>query len=143
MSLTNIEKETILLFNEAEPNIEIYTHNKRLMNRVRKFYSEHPNEVIEIRDEGDAVTATLIKKRVWINIVSKIHSDNLSQRAYTNKLWENSRSWQDSKALASTSPKNRGVTTGFHTSPLQMDAEPTNSFKGADTHGNPTASEDF
>lgn len=30
MELSRLEQETIILFNEAEPTAEIYTHNKKL-----------------------------------------------------------------------------------------------------------------
>lgn len=35
--LTKYEKETIILFNEAEPTANIYTYNKALQNRLAKF----------------------------------------------------------------------------------------------------------
>ena len=31
-----IEKETIILFNEAESEAEIYTYNQKLINRLKK-----------------------------------------------------------------------------------------------------------
>ena len=35
--LTKYEKETIILFNEAEPTANIYIYNKTLQNRLAKF----------------------------------------------------------------------------------------------------------
>ncbi len=40
--LTKYEKETIILFNEAEPTANIYTCNKALQNRLAKFSRENP-----------------------------------------------------------------------------------------------------
>ena len=40
--LTKYEKETIILFNEAEPTANIYTYNKALQNRLAKFSRENP-----------------------------------------------------------------------------------------------------
>ena len=40
--LTKYEKETIILFNEAEPTANIYTYNKALQNRLAKFSRQNP-----------------------------------------------------------------------------------------------------
>ena len=40
--LTKYEKETIILFNEAEPTANIYTCNKALQNRLAKFSRQNP-----------------------------------------------------------------------------------------------------
>ena len=40
--LTKYEKETIILFNEAEPTANIYTYNKALQNRLAKFSKQNP-----------------------------------------------------------------------------------------------------
>ena len=34
MELSRLEQETIILFNEAEPTAEIYTHNKKLREKL-------------------------------------------------------------------------------------------------------------
>lgn len=41
--LTKYEKETIILFNEAETTANIYTYNKALQNRLAKFSRENPS----------------------------------------------------------------------------------------------------
>lgn len=41
--LTKYEKETIILYNEAEPTANIYTYNKALQNRLAKFSRENPD----------------------------------------------------------------------------------------------------
>lgn len=40
--LTKCERETIVLFNEAEPTANIYTNNTALKNRLAKFSKENP-----------------------------------------------------------------------------------------------------
>ena len=37
MSLTKIEQETIILFNEGEADAEVYTHNVKLKNKLTKM----------------------------------------------------------------------------------------------------------
>ena len=37
MSLSKLERETIILFNEEEPTANIYTHNRRLINKLRRM----------------------------------------------------------------------------------------------------------
>ena len=42
MALTLLEQETIITFNNAEEEAEIYTFNQKLINRFSKFADEHP-----------------------------------------------------------------------------------------------------
>ena len=44
-----IEKETIILFNEAESEAEIYTYNRKLINRLKK----HP-AVAKLKRKDDS-----------------------------------------------------------------------------------------
>ena len=41
--ITKYEKETIILFNEAEPTANVYTYNTALKNRLAKFSRDNPN----------------------------------------------------------------------------------------------------
>ena len=41
MSITKAEKETIILFDEADASAEIYTHNTKLKNRLARAASKH------------------------------------------------------------------------------------------------------
>lgn len=41
--LTKYEKETIILFNKAEPTANIYTYNTALKNRLEKFSKANPS----------------------------------------------------------------------------------------------------
>lgn len=65
MSLTNLEKETIILFNEAEPTASIQIHNPRLRRRLEQIHAARPSEVA-IDYNGDY----LIPKS-WIKINPK------------------------------------------------------------------------
>ena len=41
--ITKYEKETIILFNEAEPTANVYTYNTALKNRLARFSKENPS----------------------------------------------------------------------------------------------------
>lgn len=41
-SLSRIEQETIITFNESEPTATVYTFNRALQSRLNKMVSEHP-----------------------------------------------------------------------------------------------------
>ena len=45
MKLSLAERETILLYNQAEPMAEIYTHDPRLMEKLDLLAKKHPEDV--------------------------------------------------------------------------------------------------
>ena len=45
MGLSRLEQETIILFNEAEPTAEIYTHNKKLREKLERLSQKHPDKI--------------------------------------------------------------------------------------------------
>ena len=45
MELSRLEQETIILFNEAEPTAEIYTHNKKLREKLERLSQKHPDKI--------------------------------------------------------------------------------------------------
>lgn len=59
-SLTNYEKETIILFNEAEPTASIFTYNKRWQKHIESRFHIKPSH-----DNGDGgLTYILPKDRI-------------------------------------------------------------------------------
>ena len=85
MNLTNIEKETIVLFNECEDTAEIYTFNKKLISKIRKKCQQHP-DIFKITKEDNhgGVTCQLPKKRLSVVLTSPPTLENSlasSQRA--------------------------------------------------------------
>ena len=65
IKLTLLERETIILLNEREPEAEIYTYNKRLIKRLKRY----PTVVKLIReDDTGAYTFTLPKKHLSISV---------------------------------------------------------------------------
>ena len=69
--LTKYEKETIILFNEAEPTANIYTYNKALQNRLAKFIRQNPKfaRLVTACPCG-AVSYEVDKKRLSIRFTS-------------------------------------------------------------------------
>lgn len=69
--LTKYEKETIVLFNEAEDKANIYTYNTALKNRLAKFSRENPNcAKLIIEYPCGAVAYEIDKKRLSIRFTS-------------------------------------------------------------------------
>ena len=69
--LTKYEKETIILFNEAEPTANIYTYNKALQNRLAKFSRENPKCArLATAYPCGAVSYEVDKKRLSIRFTS-------------------------------------------------------------------------
>ncbi len=67
--MTNIEKETIINFNEAEPEAEVYTHNRALQRKLDKLCRERPDEVKISRCSVDSSKTYLVPK-VFIKVTS-------------------------------------------------------------------------
>lgn len=68
--LSREERETIILYTEADDRAEVYTHNKKMINRLAKLCAERPDEVEKIR-EADTGAVTYTVPRDWIRVVPK------------------------------------------------------------------------
>ena len=69
-TLSREERETIILYTEADDRAEVYTHNKKMINRLAKLCAERPDEVEKIR-EADTGVVTYTVPRDWIRVVPK------------------------------------------------------------------------
>lgn len=96
MKLTKIEQESIILFNEAESTAEIYTHNVKLKNKLRRFADKHPGIFLSEEENGGAVTVTIPKNLLTIGVrapISVAERQARSERAKVNSsLLKNERS---------------------------------------------------
>ena len=45
MKLSLAERETILLYNQAEPMAEVYTHDPHLMEKLELLAKKHPDQI--------------------------------------------------------------------------------------------------
>ena len=67
MRLTNIEKETVINFNEAERTASIYTHNEALKRQLSELCRTHPDQVRQTdANRWGGLTFELPKK--WLKI---------------------------------------------------------------------------
>lgn len=85
MKLLNIEKETILNFNEGEEIASLYTYNKKLQNRFDKLVAELPS-LVSRKDNGHgAVTYELPKKMLILKIQRPISAAEQQRRSAYGK----------------------------------------------------------
>ena len=67
MKLTNYEKESVILFNEADRAASIYTHNAALIRQLTALCGSYPEQVRRTGDNGcGGLTFELPKK--WLKV---------------------------------------------------------------------------
>ena len=67
MRLTNIEKETVINFNEAERMASVYTHNETLKHQLLELCQTHPAQVRQTAANAwGGLTFELPKK--WLKV---------------------------------------------------------------------------
>ena len=71
MKLTKIEMESIILFNEEESMVEVYTHNVKLQNRFNKFMEKYPDLI----SKKNGNTFILPKKSLRIMPITPVSED--------------------------------------------------------------------
>ena len=49
MNLSPYERETILLFNEEEDTANVYTHNPKLIRKLKKLSAKYPDKIYEAK----------------------------------------------------------------------------------------------
>ena len=78
------ERETVILYNEAEENASVCTFNRKLRKKLSKLASKFPDKVRlrEVTAGGECVTYTLPKTCVTIFPPhTEDWKDNMSKRA--------------------------------------------------------------
>jgi hypothetical protein len=65
--LSALERETIILFNEAEATAEIEAHNPAVKKRLAAILREHPEEISLVRRDEYADYYAFPKR--WVKIV--------------------------------------------------------------------------
>jgi hypothetical protein len=67
--LTQYEQETIIGFNEAEATANVYTHNKKLRDKLARLALQYPDTIRLVRGEPHgAVTYTVPKACVSVRV---------------------------------------------------------------------------
>ena len=46
MKLSLYEQETIILYNQAEATAEVYTHDSRLLEKLRRLAEKYPDQIV-------------------------------------------------------------------------------------------------
>lgn len=87
MKLTKYEKETIILFNEAEDEASIYTFNAGLKRRLAEFSRKYPALCRLVRSTADgSVTYVMDKSRLSIRFVPPYSEERkAAARAYAKE----------------------------------------------------------
>lgn len=68
MKLSNIEKETVVSFNEAEAAASVYTHNEALKRQLLELCRSYPEQVRQTAaNDWGGLTFELPKK--WLRVV--------------------------------------------------------------------------
>jgi len=73
------ERETIMLFNEAENTAEIETHNKVLKRRLAEICLEYPDEVTMIKKDRKSDVYVFPKKWFKLSPPRKISDKHRAQ----------------------------------------------------------------
>lgn len=56
------EQETIILYNQAEATAEVYTHDTRLLKKLRRLADKYPDQIVKM----DRQTFTVPKRCVSV-----------------------------------------------------------------------------
>lgn len=84
MSISRLEQETIINFNEAEPMATIYTHNGALKRKLAKLAKERPADVRHSRSFPEGAEEYIVPKR-WVRVnASRILSEAQREAALKN-----------------------------------------------------------
>lgn len=63
MRLTPEERETIILYNEAEDTASVYTHDQKLIQKLKQLHAKFPNKVYPERREHSGAVSYIVPKR--------------------------------------------------------------------------------
>ena len=67
MKLTRYEREPIILFNEKEKYVSVFTHNTELIERLGNFSKKHP-QICWLKDMNQAGGHTYLLKKSALSI---------------------------------------------------------------------------
>ena len=62
MKLTGYEMETITLYNQPEPNAQVYTHDPKLIANLRRLHEASPEKVYADFDEPNGAARYIVPK---------------------------------------------------------------------------------
>lgn len=62
MKLSKIEQETILLYNEEESTASVYTHDPKLLSKLKRLSAKYPDKVYMDRPESNGAVSYIVPK---------------------------------------------------------------------------------
>lgn len=62
MRLTPEERETIILFSDADTEANVYTHDAKFIKRLKKLARQYPDQVYEERKEHEGAVSYNVPK---------------------------------------------------------------------------------
>lgn len=81
MKLTNIEKETIITYNVAESTAEIYTHDTKLIGKIKKMASQYPElYIIKTVNQHGGVSCVMPKSLLTVSLRSPLSQKEIERR---------------------------------------------------------------
>ena len=85
MALTRLERETIIVFNEAEPTAEVFTYNGRMLRDLAKLAGERPADAQHIKDNVTGGSTYRVPKK-WVKIRAGLVLTEEQRAARTKNL---------------------------------------------------------
>lgn len=70
MGLSNLEKETVILFNEREDTASVYTHNGKMLRYLQRMQSERPEETLLVSEDEVYGSKTYRVPKEWVRIIA-------------------------------------------------------------------------
>ena len=90
MKLTAEERETIINYDESTDTACVFTCNTALRNRIKKYMTEHPDEVTMVDDDDCSSDFKLPKK--WIKVRPPKQMSEEAKKAAAERMreyWDN------------------------------------------------------
>ncbi|MDD3230383.1 MAG: immunoglobulin [Oscillospiraceae bacterium] len=62
MKLSKFEQETIVLYNQEEATASVYTHDPKLISKLKRLSDKHPEKVFPERKEHKGAVSYIVPK---------------------------------------------------------------------------------
>lgn len=62
MKLSKLEQETILLYNEEESTASVYTHDPKLIGKLKRLSEKYPDKIYPERKEHPGAVSYIVPK---------------------------------------------------------------------------------
>lgn len=63
MKLTPAERETIILYDEADDTANVYTHDRKLIEKLKLLHEKHPDQIYPDRPVRHGAVSYTVPKR--------------------------------------------------------------------------------